>query len=122
MNNCNINRWQILKAQLNNLSPEDFKQAIENQPSAILLDCRTPSEFAYSRIGRAINFNYLSHNFVEEMEKLDPRATFLVYCRSERRSLRTCTLLQNGGFQNVYNLDGGLVKWVETFGDDCLDR
>ncbi len=122
MDNCNVNRWQQLKTRLRNLSPEDFKSAIESQPGAILIDCRTPGEFAFSRLPAAVNFNYLSQNFVEEMEKMDPEAIYLVYCRSERRSLRTCTLLQNGGFKNVYNLDGGLVSWLEKFGEESLDR
>jgi rhodanese-related sulfurtransferase len=31
-----------------------------------------------------------------------------VYCRSERRSIRSCRLMQNGGFKNIFNLSGGL--------------
>ena len=121
-NNCNTNRWLQFKLRLNNLSPQEFKEAIERMPDAILMDCRTPDEFAFSRLRGAINFNYLSKNFVEQMERLDPSATYLIYCRSERRSIRTCILLSNGGFKNVYNLDGGLKKWVEVFGEQSLYR
>ncbi|MEO1258165.1 MAG: rhodanese-like domain-containing protein [Bacteroidota bacterium] len=122
MDNCKINRWQLLKSKLNNLSPEEFKQALESTKGAILVDCRTPDEFKFSRIKGAINFNYLTQHFVEEMENLDPSNEYFVYCRSERRSLRTCTLLKNGGFAKVYNLEGGLQEWISAFGEDSLDR
>ena len=122
MDNCNINRWQQLKGQLNNLSPEAFRDAMESIPEAVILDCRTPEEFTFSRIKNAVNFNYLSENFVEEMDNLNPNTTYLIYCRSERRSLRTCTLLTNGGFDKVFNLDGGLKNWVSVFGEDSLVR
>lgn len=117
--NCKIKRWSILKNQLTNLSPKAFADAIKKQPGAILLDCRTPGEFAGGHLPHAINFNYLSQDFVGEMKKLDPLATYLVYCRSERRSLRTCMLLKNGGFEKVFNLDGGLNRWYEEF--DALE-
>ena len=122
MDNCKINRWVHLKTQLKNLSPQEFKIAIEENPDAVILDCRTNEEFTYGRIKGAINFDYLTNNFIGEMEKLNPNKTYLVYCRSERRSLRTCTLLQNGGFQKVFNLDGGLVNWLNVFGENSLYR
>lgn len=122
MDHCHINRWQQLKMRLQNLSPLEFKNLFESVPESILLDCRTPNEYAFSRIEGARNFDYLSKDFVANMESLDPSATYLVYCRSERRSLRTCTLLQNGGFTNIYNLDGGLINWTKVFGESSLDR
>lgn len=122
MTTCNIPRWQQLKTQLKNLRPIAFKRAMEANPTAIILDCRTKEEYQFSRIAGAVNFNYLSSNFVEEMEKLDPKTTYFIYCRSERRSLRTCLLFKNGGFDNVFNLDGGLVAWTAEFGPESLER
>ena len=120
--NCKISRWAQLKQTLQNLSPKVFAQYIENHPEAILLDCRTPEEYEFGRLENAVNFNYLSKDLVGEMDRLDPQAMYLVYCRSERRSIRTCVLLKNGGFGKVYNLDGGLKNWVKTFGEDSLER
>lgn len=115
-NTCQVSRWAIHKSKLENLPPQAFAEAIQQVPNAVLLDCRTPSEFAFGHLPNAINFDYLSPDFVEKMEQFDPTATYLVYCRSERRSIRTCTLLKNGGFENIYNLDGGLLAWTEVFG------
>jgi rhodanese-related sulfurtransferase len=121
-NDCKISRWALLKGGLNNLTPGEFAELMAARPDAVLLDCRTPQEFEFGKLKNAINFDYLSKDFVGEMEKLDREATYLVYCRSERRSIRTCILLQNGGFKSVYNLDGGLVAWVEKFGPESLER
>ncbi|MCR9288857.1 MAG: rhodanese-like domain-containing protein [Bacteroidetes bacterium] len=118
--NCKIGRWEILKRQLKNLSPHDFQQAFENSSNGLLIDCRRPDEFNTGYIPNAINLDYLGEEFYNQMEVLDPSTHYFVYCRSSRRSIRTCTLMQNSGFENVFNLDGGLNGWVNIFGADTL--
>ena len=44
---------------------------------------------------------------------MDTTAPYFIYCRSSRRSVRACTLMRNGGFQELYNMDGGLAAWTE---------
>lgn len=110
---CKIKRWDILKRELNNFTPEEFMQAAEQEPEAILIDCRTASEFEHSRLEGALNVDYLAYDFLEKMDSLDQEKTYLVYCRTGRRSVRTCMLMKNGGFKRVYNLDGGLVALRE---------
>lgn len=105
---CPINRWQLLKARLNNLSAEDFERAIAEQPDITVIDVRTAEEYAAGHIEGAINIDYLSYDFLELLERLDRQHTYYVYCRSGRRSMRAATLMRNGGFQSVFHLDGGL--------------
>lgn len=112
---CQISRWQLLKAQLNNLCPEEFKSAIMGMPEATLIDVRTPKEFAQDHLEGAINIDFLGAAFWEQLEQLDPAQTYFVYCKSGRRSTRVCTYLKNGGFSNVYNLEGGVLAWEEIF-------
>ena len=38
----------------------------------------------------------------------------IVYCRSGARSATACQLLQNEGFTDVYNLEGGILAWIDT--------
>lgn len=123
-----MSRWELLKSQLDNLEPEEFQAAVENEPDSILIDCRKSSEVAAGKIPGAINIDYLAPDFWEQIEHLDPQRTYFVYCRSGRRSIRTCTLMQNGGFARVFNLNGGLNAWIGQFGldalineDSCLD-
>lgn len=121
-NECKISRWTLAKQTLNNLSPQAFQEFLVENPNAVLLDCRTPDEFEFGRLKNATNFDYLSRDMVGQIDKLDPEKTYLVYCRSERRSIRTCVLLRNGGIKKVYNLDGGLIAWVDEFGAESLER
>lgn len=115
-NECKISRWAILKNQLNNLTPEEFKLMVEKSENLVILDCRKPEEYAGGKLYHAANMDYLGSDFLEKMETLDIEKTYLIYCRSGRRSLRTCTLLKNGGFKSIYNLTGGLNAWSAVFG------
>ena len=114
---CKTPRWQLLKGAINNLLPADFKDKM-NGSNVVLLDVRTPEEFAVNPLPRAINIDYLGEGFWDKIEALDAEKTYLVYCRTGRRSLRTCTLMKNGGFANerVFNLDGGMVAWEARYG------
>lgn len=111
---CEIPRWHLLKQQLNNLTPKAFVAALATAPDAVVIDVRTPEEFAMGHIDGAININYLGEGFWDKMEVLDPKGTYFVYCRTARRSVRTCTLMRNGGFKNIYHLDGGWNAWLEA--------
>ena len=111
--NCQIPRWELLKNQLNNFSPGEFVAALKSHPEAVLIDCRTADEYGHSRLEGAYNMDYLAYDFLEKMDELDVNKTYYVYCRTGRRSVRTCMLMKNGGFRNVYNLDGGLVALRE---------
>ena len=115
-----LSRWELLKRQLNNLDPESFRAALTRDQEIILIDCRKPNEVAQMKLSGATNIDYLGPDFWDQLERLDPRKTYFVYCRSGRRSIRTCTLMQNGGFSRVYNLDGGLNAWLNTFGPGSL--
>lgn len=118
--NCKISRWSILKGQLNNLTPEEFKTAVESTESAVVIDCRKPEELQTGKLFDALHVNYLGEKFLDQLESLDSEKQYFVYCRSGRRSLRTCTLFKNGGIKNVYNLDGGLNAWVDVFGEEGI--
>lgn len=113
---CKISRWQILKSQLNNLTPEEFHSLVLQTDNAVVIDVRTNREYVHGHLFNAINIDYLAYDFWDRIETLDPHKTYFVYCRSGRRSVRTCTLMHNGGFKNVFNLDGGLNIWEEAFG------
>ncbi len=110
---CRISRWERLKQQINNLDAEAFAQAMQ-QPDVVLLDVRRPEEFATGHLPGARNLDYLGEPFIDELEKLDPDKTYLVYCNSGRRSLRTCVLMKNSGFRRVFNLEEGLRAWLAS--------
>lgn len=107
---CPIPRWQLLKQQLRNVNADTFNQ-LRAEEKYQLIDVRTNDEFASFHLPGATNMNYLGPDFLEQMEQLDANQTYLVYCRSGRRSVRACTLMKNAGIENIIHLDGGLNSW-----------
>lgn len=114
---CKTPRWSVLKGFLNNLKPNDFKERIQQASQPVLIDVRTAKEFEEYHFEGAININYFAEDLWEQLNTFPKGSTFFVYCRSGRRSIRVCTLMRNGGFDNhqIYNLDGGVVAWKAVF-------
>ncbi|NJB87144.1 rhodanese-related sulfurtransferase [Lewinella marina] len=110
---CPIPRWQLLKQELVNVGPEEFDQLRAAAEPGTVIDVRNPQEFADYHLEGARNINYLGSDFLERMEELDPEKTYLVYCRSGRRSVRACTLMKNAGLKNLIHLDGGINAYSE---------
>ena len=113
MDSCEIPRWQALKAGLNNLSYEAFVQKMSEDTEAICLDARTKEEYDMGHIPTAVNINYLSPTLAEELEQLDPKKHYYVYCRTSRRSLRISIILKNLGFEELYHLEDGIHNHLD---------
>lgn len=110
---CPIPRWQLLKQQLRNVDPEEFDRLRAAAAPGTLLDVRNAQEYADYHLDGARNVNYLGPDFLEQIEALDPAETYLVYCRSGRRSVRACTLMKNAGLKHLVHLDGGINAYSE---------
>jgi len=93
------------------LNPAAFSQKISNTPDAVILDVRTPGEFAGGFIANAVNIDYNGADFNGEVSKLDKNKTYLVYCLSGKRSASAAAYMRSNGFKNVINLEGGILAW-----------
>ena len=96
---------------IQNIAPEAFAKKINETPKPQVLDVRTPEEFASEHIENAININWLGDNFVSNAEKFDKSKPIFVYCKSGGRSAKAAAKLEELGFKNIYNLEGGIMKW-----------
>ena len=76
----------------------------------ILLDVRTPEEFAEIRIPGAVNVPNEEIGTDEIPELPDKEQLILVYCRSGNRSKQASEKLANLGYSNVYEF-GGIIDW-----------
>ncbi|SHK33881.1 rhodanese-like domain-containing protein [Rhodothermus profundi] len=88
------------------LSAEEF--LARYTPEAVILDVRTPEEFAQGHLKGARNVNVLAADFRERIQalNLDPNAPVYLYCRSGRRSQRAAEILRDMGFRKLYNIGG----------------
>ncbi|RTY66646.1 rhodanese-like domain-containing protein [Flavobacterium sp. GSP27] len=95
-----------------NLTQEDWISQFEADENAVILDVRTEDEFSEGYIANAINIDIHSgQDFVTEIEALDKNKKYYVYCRSGMRSAKACEIMNQLGFENAYNLIGGIIEW-----------
>ena len=95
-----------------NLAQEDWVSQFEADENAVILDVRTEGEFYEGSIANAINIDiHLGQGFVTEIESLDKTKNYYVYCRSGMRSAKACEIMNELGFENAYNLVGGILEW-----------
>lgn len=85
----------------------------DNQGKAdfVILDVRTPGEFADGHIEGAVLLDFNAANFEAEVDKLDKDIRYVVYCRTSNRSGQAINVMKKLGFAEVYDLDGGIVAW-----------
>jgi rhodanese-related sulfurtransferase len=79
----------------------------------VVLDVRTPGEFAQGHLEGAVLVDYRSPGFREEVAGLDKTKTYLVYCRTGNRSASALGIMREFGFRSHYHLEGGIVRWLE---------
>lgn len=94
------------------LSPVEFAEKMGDD-NVVVLDVRTPAEIANGKIDGALELDFRAPDFSAKFSKLDPEATYLVYCAGGGRSAKTCTMLHEAGFAQLYNLAGGYRAWSQ---------
>jgi len=83
----------------------------KDNPNFILLDIRTPEEFATERIAKSILIDFYADDFKNELNKLDKSKTYLVYCRSGNRSSQSIPIMKDLNFTEFYDMGGGINQW-----------
>lgn len=82
------------------------------EPGIVLIDMRTPEETAEGKMEGASELDYEAATFEAEVAKLDTTQTYLLYCRSGRRSSEAAEYMAKQGFKHLYNLKGGYLAWT----------
>ncbi len=101
-------------ATIKDISPQEAFTLIQdnqNNPDFVIIDVRTPDEFAGEHIENATNINFYSEAFQDMLNNLDKNKTYLVYCRSGGRSGNALNIMAELNFREVYNILGGVNQW-----------
>ena len=97
---------------MNELLPNDWVELQTQTSGSIILDVRTEEEFESGYIAGAKNLDIRGGaDFISSIEELDKTKAYFVYCRSGTRSGQACQLMEKMGFEQVYNLEGGVLAW-----------
>lgn len=83
----------------------------QGDPDFVLLDIRTAEEYADGHLEGSVLIDYYSETFSDQLNELDKAKPYLIYCRSGGRSGRALNAMRNLGFEEVYNMLGGILQW-----------
>jgi rhodanese-related sulfurtransferase len=99
------------KKNYTDLDGETFTQVIKADPDAVVIDVRTKAEYNSGHIPKAKNIDIMSGGFEQQIEKLDKQKSYYLYCRSGGRSSSAAAQMSSLGFNNVFNLAGGIGSY-----------
>ena len=85
----------------------------EGRPGLVVLDVRTPEEFAAGHLASAVNLDMYAPGFADALALLDRETPYVLYCRTDNRSGEVREMMRSLGFTEVHEIDGGIVAWVE---------
>ena len=95
-----------------NLPQEVWWAKAQEDENAVILDVRTEDECNDGIIPNAITIDiYKGQGFVYKIEELDKSKNYYVYCKAGGRSAQACNIMNQLGFENTYNLLGGMMEW-----------
>jgi len=98
------------------ITAEEVKSRLKAGEKLNLVDVREPNENADFNIGgRLVPLGKIQTMQTDQLDDLKD-SEVICYCRSGNRSGQACLILETMGFQNVKNLTGGMLRWIDVFG------
>lgn len=109
-NTVTSNTVQTESKAINNKNVTEIKEIFDkNDKDTIFIDVREPFEWADGVIPNAQKISL--GNLGNELSKLDKNKNYVLVCRSGSRSSKAYKQMQEAGFSNLTNLDGGMMDW-----------
>jgi len=78
-------------------------QTVDMETVTAVIDVRTPEEVASGYLEGAVLIDWNSPTFIDEVSKLDPAGTYVIYCRSGNRAGQAIDAMKELGFTNLTN-------------------
>ena len=93
------------------ITPVELKERLDRDDDLVLLDVREPHEYAIADLPEVGQLRIPMRQVADRVAELDPATDLVVYCRSGARSGRLAAFLLANGFERVWNLKGGVLRW-----------
>jgi len=99
---------------VNKLDTQNFDKKLKEAKDPVLIDVRTPGEYAQGHLANAISMDIYSNDFKSRASKLDKSKPVFVYCKAGSRSDSAADVLSDLGFKEIYDLNGGIISWQKA--------
>jgi phage shock protein E len=96
-----------------NVGPETFDKLRQSKTN-IVIDVRTREEYEKGHLPDSVLIDIADKDFDAKIAKLDKSKTYLVHCAGGGRGGRACKKMEQLGFTNLFNLEGGLTAWQKA--------
>jgi len=102
-----------MSASIRNVTVQEFSEIIKTE-KGVLLDVRTPGEYSDGHLSNCTLIDFNSPDFPTKISALEKEENYFIYCRSGNRSMRAIQLMNQMGFKNMTNMDGGIIAWHQN--------
>jgi rhodanese-related sulfurtransferase len=102
------------EATVRNISTQQARDLISENiqnPDFIIIDVRTPDEFAAGHLSNAVNIDYFSADFDTRVSDLDRKRVYLIHCKSGARSTQAINIFLNQNFESIWHMQNGFNEW-----------
>lgn len=108
---------------MKHISVSEFQKLLESGLNIKVLDVREPEEYEELNLGgKSLPLPLIMQMQADEIEDWKDADRVVVHCKSGQRSLQACLFLEQMGFDNLYNLEGGITAWQELFPDEKINQ
>lgn len=95
-----------------NIKPAEVRAFLESR-KPVVIDIRTAEEHASGYIEPThLVMDYYATDFKDKLAKLDKNASYLIYCRSGRRTGAALLAMKELGFRDGHDIEGGITAWI----------
>ncbi|MES2571491.1 MAG: rhodanese-like domain-containing protein [Verrucomicrobiota bacterium] len=101
----------VVTDKVKHVTPNELEPLLA-QKKVVVLDLRTPEEFASGHIAGARNIDFNGADFKEKIGALDKSQSYVVHCAAGGRSTRSLPVFDEQQFKSILHLDGGLKAWT----------
>ncbi len=102
---------------INNVDVNTARDLVTQDETVIVLDVRTPEEYAMGHIEGALNIGIAEADFSERVSKLDRDKTYIVHCSANvenGRTAKSLKIMSSLGFNELMNMEGGIAAWEQN--------
>jgi rhodanese-related sulfurtransferase len=103
--------------QIATITPQQAYETIQTHQEDAnfeVIDVRTQDEYQAGKIEGAVDIDFYSADFQQQLGRLDRDKQYLIYCHTGNRSGQTLTIMKNLGFRHVEDISGGIAAWAQA--------